>query len=272
MNYVISDIHGRRDMFLDVMQKAGISGNDKLYVLGDAIDRGPSPIQLLTDIMGRKNTVFLIGNHEHMMLRALLYEDERAMRDWMYNGGAVTLRQFTKLPRFRQERILKWLLACPLYIPSLTVEGRKFYLAHASHAKYPEKNVLKYSDAGAENIRQAVWSREYKDPDRRCLAYEYASLYAQYPGTSLSIGHTPVHHCSSGKRDRHGFNRISTTAKRHLINVDCGAAAGLTLGCLRLEDMAEFYADQKSAAQFEKERQARRRQLYPAKAERRVIH
>lgn len=40
--YVISDIHGEYDMFLDLLEKIGLKEADTLYILGDVLDRGPT--------------------------------------------------------------------------------------------------------------------------------------------------------------------------------------------------------------------------------------
>ena len=42
MIYVISDIHGRKDRFEDVLEQINLQENDVLYILGDVIDRNPS--------------------------------------------------------------------------------------------------------------------------------------------------------------------------------------------------------------------------------------
>ena len=46
------------------------SDNDRLYIIGDVIDRGSDGIQILQDIMTRQNIVMTLGNHEEMNLSA----------------------------------------------------------------------------------------------------------------------------------------------------------------------------------------------------------
>ena len=38
-----------------------------MYVLGDAVDRGPEPIKVLQDMMKRSNVIFILGNHDFIM-------------------------------------------------------------------------------------------------------------------------------------------------------------------------------------------------------------
>lgn len=59
MNYVVSDIHGYYDKYTSLLSFIRFSDNDKLYILGDVIDRGPDGLKLLQDIMERPNVELL---------------------------------------------------------------------------------------------------------------------------------------------------------------------------------------------------------------------
>lgn len=43
------------------------SENDMLYILGYVVDRGPEPVEVLLDMMKRKNVIFVLGNHDYLM-------------------------------------------------------------------------------------------------------------------------------------------------------------------------------------------------------------
>lgn len=75
MIYVMSDIHGNEARFENVMNQIDLQPEDTLYVLGDVIDRYPYGIRILRKIMKEPNIKMLLGNHEHMMLEALLSSD-----------------------------------------------------------------------------------------------------------------------------------------------------------------------------------------------------
>lgn len=246
MIYVCSDIHGHYDMYLRMLDLINFSDDDTLYIIGDVIDRGPYPVPLLLDVLKRKNVILMMGNHEHMMVQGMWYDSDDDYNDWMYNGGEVTLRQLEELECKERKYIFEELEKCPLIIPGLEVNGHRFYLAHASHALYPEKEVLLYKDAGEQNRDRILWNRDYRNIDRERLTYAYRRLYAEYGKTTLLIGHTPVHRCSYGVITSNGYCRISKARGGHLINLDCGCAAGITLGVLRLDDMCEFYVDNRS--------------------------
>lgn len=245
MHYVMSDIHGQYTRYLRMLDKIGLTESDILYVLGDCIDRGPNPVDTLTDVLDRKNAVMLMGNHEEMMLKT--YRDPFAKALWYRNGAATTEAQLSGFGKFKKHRLMKKVEALPLAIPDLTVNGKKFYLAHASHAAEYLTGMVGYSKADDDTRHRILWSREYISVEKGnvmsfCLSEQYKELYALYPkDTVLICGHTPVQKCAYGKTDKSGNGRISRTMGGHLINIDCGCAMGKQLGCLRLEDMQEFY-------------------------------
>lgn len=115
MRYIISDIHGCYHEYMELLNKIKFSDKDELYILGDAVDRGPEPIKVLKDIMNRRNAVFIIGNHDFIMytlMRELAVEitaenvDNYFVADdildynlWMQDGGQVTAEQFRALSK-----------------------------------------------------------------------------------------------------------------------------------------------------------------------------
>ena len=101
--YVIGDIHGRLDLLENLLtgvhseideQKA-----DKvlLVFLGDLIDRGPSSSGVLERLRTYSRpavqTVFILGNHEEVLLRIL--DGETSLIDkWRLFGGAQCLQSY----------------------------------------------------------------------------------------------------------------------------------------------------------------------------------
>ena len=114
MRYIISDIHGCYEQYRALLDKIHFSDKDRLYVLGDAMDRGPQPMKVIQDLMMRPNVFYIAGNHDYMMLRALKklaveiteenYRDHLTSDDllsyfyWVQDGGRVTADQFRTLP------------------------------------------------------------------------------------------------------------------------------------------------------------------------------
>ena len=78
------------------------SENDMLYILGYVVDRGPEPVEVLLDMMKRKNVIFVLGNHDYLMYAVMkkvlnslknninLTEEERALyKLWIEYGGVA---------------------------------------------------------------------------------------------------------------------------------------------------------------------------------------
>ena len=47
MKYVVADIHGCYEEYMELMQKIKLTDEDRLYILGDAVDRGSEPMKVL---------------------------------------------------------------------------------------------------------------------------------------------------------------------------------------------------------------------------------
>ena len=93
--FAIGDIHGCFDSLRELVEhKIKIGKSDKLVFLGDYIDRGNQSRKVIDYIIGLKDKDFdittLIGNHESMLLEALLNED--FLPEWIRNGGSATLK------------------------------------------------------------------------------------------------------------------------------------------------------------------------------------
>ncbi len=101
--YCIGDIHGRLDLLLEAHQKisvdaAAFDGVKILVYLGDYIDRGSQSRQvidcLLEDNFSDFKKVFLLGNHEQVLLQFLLGNDASMALDWFKFGGLATLASY----------------------------------------------------------------------------------------------------------------------------------------------------------------------------------
>ena len=101
--YAIGDIHGRLDLLDGLLaqiaadRSARPCARDFIVFLGDLIDRGPESRGVLQRLQQlgsmRTNTVFLMGNHEEMLLRVLGPEPENVF-DWLRYGGDAFARSY----------------------------------------------------------------------------------------------------------------------------------------------------------------------------------
>ncbi len=101
--YAIGDVHGCLASLQNLLEKIELDRASRaekkstLVFLGDLIDRGPSSREVLEFLMAYKpdwtNVVFLMGNHEEVMIE-VLDGDISAMRSWFEFGGKACARSY----------------------------------------------------------------------------------------------------------------------------------------------------------------------------------
>lgn len=71
---VISDIHGCSRTFKKLLEKVGLTKEDQLFILGDAINKGPNSNKVLNRIINLQakgfGVFYLRGNHEQIILNS----------------------------------------------------------------------------------------------------------------------------------------------------------------------------------------------------------
>lgn len=93
----IGDIHGCARTLKTIWNKLKPHKNAVHVFIGDYIDRGPSSkevVDFLLDVRYDRECVFLRGNHEQMLIDAVLKND---LDNWLYNGGDITLRSYNHI-------------------------------------------------------------------------------------------------------------------------------------------------------------------------------
>ena len=230
MIYVMSDLHGDYEKYTKMLDLIEFSDDDTLYILGDVVDRGPEPMKILYDMSMRPNVIPLMGNHEHMAEHILRLtnveiteetlsnwtEDTvRAVHEWYENGGYMTSKDFHRLTPDDREYILDYLQEFSFY-EEVEAGGHSFILVHAGIPDFlPEKPLSDYHE-----ILMLYAKTDY---DR---VYD--------PARYLVTGHIPTFTidpaCDGNIYRKNGH-----------IAIDCGVCHGKALGCIRLDDMKEFY-------------------------------
>jgi serine/threonine protein phosphatase 1 len=101
--YAVGDIHGRVDLLEHLLAKIHADLQRRpvrktlLVFVGDLIDRGPSSAQVIERLRcyHREGVqpVFLLGNHEEVMLRAMA-GDTSVIDSWLKFGGVQCLQSY----------------------------------------------------------------------------------------------------------------------------------------------------------------------------------
>jgi serine/threonine protein phosphatase 1 len=101
--YVVGDIHGRLDLLeqilakIDADLKARPVRKTLLVFVGDLIDRGPNSAQVIERLRTYRRAgvrpIFLLGNHEEVLLR-ILGGDRSLISSWLRFGGIQCLKSY----------------------------------------------------------------------------------------------------------------------------------------------------------------------------------
>jgi serine/threonine protein phosphatase 1 len=101
--YAIGDIHGRLDLLDELLGKIAADAARRrparttIVFLGDLIDRGPQSAEVVERLRTYRpefaRPVFLMGNHEEVLLRILAGETD-ILPDWLKFGGAECARSY----------------------------------------------------------------------------------------------------------------------------------------------------------------------------------
>ena len=247
MIYVCSDIHGCGSRFYEMLKEIDFKDTDTLYILGDLIDRNNDSLELLKYVMGKKNIVLLMGNHEDLMysylarlniLGKLDIQDNFPNDNWLSdnNGGLVTLKDFIKEPFDVKLNILKYLSELPL-ICIVTVNGVKYHLSHSGTLpNVLDKEIWYLSDMNKAQRQIITWGSPFREDTYLPLSY--------YNKDCVNIfGHVPVQKLN----DNYSFEILCIN---NIINIDSGCAMfkleensplKTALSCLCLDTMDEYY-------------------------------
>ncbi len=232
--YVIADIHGQYDRFMDLLKQIALRDSDTLYILGDVLDRGPHPIQTLRKLMEMPNVICLVGNHELMALDSLKFlmqditeetiqqlsaEKLEGVLVWAErNGGQPTIDEFRALSRKEQREVIEYIEDMLVY-EELSIADKDFLLVHAGlGGYYPGKDIEDYS------LKELVWDRA-----------EYDIEY--FPDTYVVTGHTPTQYIIGNPRPGYIYRSL------HHIAIDCGSSKhDGRLAAICLDTGKEFYS------------------------------
>lgn len=100
--FVIGDIHSHFDQMIELFEMVQFDfENDLLISLGDLVDRGPKPIEVIEKLMTVKNFIHILGNHDEWCYQYLL--NNEPPEDWEYQGGLSTFEAYNNHPEFKEK-------------------------------------------------------------------------------------------------------------------------------------------------------------------------
>lgn len=222
MIYVMSDLHGEFDKFMQMLKLINFSSKDTLYILGDVLDRGESSIKIIDYIRKKENQNIhlIIGNHE--LLFVMYYLDNAYLDNWVSAGGFSTYRELQKKEEGYEKELYEYLLKSPTY---KIID--KYILVHAG-LYLPDncEKLLVEELMSMQTQDSLLWDRSFVESNK------------YFKDFTVVCGHTPtINYMEEGKEARILYSQGK-------IMIDCGAHFTEfkgRLACLRLDDLEEFY-------------------------------
>lgn len=230
--YVVGDVHGRLDLLDQLIDKihADIAEREPvetlLVFLGDLIDRGPASKQVVERLRtyGHQGvrTIFLLGNHEEVLLR-ILEGDASLIPSWLRFGGANTLESYgidaLVLASLPDDAAIAKLRKA---VPSEHVEFLKSFVDTCRFGDYL------FVHAG---VRPGIPLEEQRQSDLRWIREPFLS-----DGTAH--GFVVVH--------GHSIS-LEIEERKNRIGIDTGAFATDVLTALGIEGTERWYLDTRAA-------------------------
>ena len=154
-DYGVGDLHGCYDLLMQTLGHMHFDRTaDRLFSVGDLIDRGPKNIEML-ELIDEPWFIPVLGNHEMMMISVLLNKSSPTM--WLANGGLWVLDY---LGSQRYEHLLACLMKLgdlPFAI-TVNVDGKRIGICHAESPVDDWANIEQVQDdPGA--LQQMIWGR-----------------------------------------------------------------------------------------------------------------
>lgn len=231
--YAVGDIHGRLDLLDQLLDKihhdiaARAPRQTLLVFVGDLVDRGPSSAQVIERLRTYRREgvrpIFLLGNHEEVLLR-ILDGDTSLIPSWLRFGGAQCLQSYRVDPsRLSAISAAQAVEAIRRAIPT---EHAAFLKSFADTFRFGD---YLFVHAG---IRPGVSLEEQNQSDLRWIRDPFLLDETDH-GVVVVHGHT----ISSEVEERP--NRIG---------IDTGAFATGVLTALAVEGRERWYLDTRAAA------------------------
>lgn len=222
MRYIISDIHGCKKQYLELLEKIKFSEQDHLYILGDSVDRGEDSIEVLRYIMKQKNVTYILGNHDYILylfikkagLNLDNFENDEirwSFKFWQYDGGLPTIEGFLALSEYERKEIYEFIENANVY-DEIEHEGKRYILSHAGIMNFEEEKPLE----------------EYSYDNFFEGRMDYDTRYFQDENTYIVSGHTPTVYL---RKDR----KPLVFQENGHIAIDCGCVYGGNLAAFCIE-------------------------------------
>ncbi len=150
--FVIGDLHGCYDEFIELSNQIGITKNDLVISLGDIVDRGNKSVELYNYFKNRENSIVLMGNHERKHQRGIL----------SYSQEIVKVQFADEYIEF-----VKWTETLPYFFETNEAIIVHAFFEHDKNLQEQKQEVLSGTTSGSKYLENKYeegkfWSDYYK--------------------------------------------------------------------------------------------------------------
>lgn len=199
-DYVVGDIHGCLEDLLCALRAINFDEHvDRLFSVGDLIDRGPNSKEC-AELIFKPWFYAVRGNHEQMMIDSLLHNNQNSIGVWLGNGGTWALNE----DKTEMHDLAGALDTLPLVI--VVGEGAERFnivhaeLIHRTPAPFDTGMRIAVTDEMIDNWVFSegeeygmVWGRTIISNGHPSFPPPAHQLWHDLSGMSLTfVGHTPV--------------------------------------------------------------------------------
>jgi len=224
--YAIGDIHGRADLLDQLLVKiladdaARDDAEAQIIFLGDLADRGPGSRQVIEHAMAlaqsRPDTVFIMGNHEELLIR--VWDGDRATAATFHRaGGRETLISYG----ITAEQYDSWDLGEVTDATTRVVPKAHIDFLRAFRSSYRLGDYF-FTHAG---VRPGIALDDQDETDLRWIRSDFIDSTADF-GAVVVHGHTI---------------RDAVEERANRIGIDTGAYASGRLTAIGLEGTDRWY-------------------------------
>ena len=233
MIYAISDLHAHSKTFKEY--KKILKPEDKVFYLGDAVDKGDGTLNVFFAIIRDKRFEFIMGNHEYMLYKWLLfssklseiedmdeaeyeeYSENYPEYEWLRlerksgrahlvyenNDGARTIDDYLKRSKEDFDEMFDTLSTLPLEMEA-DINKRGFLFVHACPLK---TSKMKDGIVSINNYNLFKEREGYSEPETIVWERDY---FIKYKDRIVITGHNPVPYCF-GKDKKEGTEYFPKT-------------------------------------------------------------
>ncbi|CAG9222807.1 MULTISPECIES: metallophosphoesterase [Burkholderia cepacia complex] len=249
-DFVVGDVHGCFSQLSDELARLNFDpGCDRLFSVGDLIDRGPESVFVL-DVVRRYRIKAIRGNHEDMVLR--WYRGDLSSDVMFENGGAWFMNMVDGSGRAR--RFASFMASLP-YVIEIESQHGLIALVHADAPcdQWPELTT-RIQLEGPDGLmrKRLLWQRSRwrgaEDHGFGEVSRQLNSLFGLPADMSKQRTHDPHRWIHGVVAVVVGHTPVQRpTARANVVNIDTGAAYGGSLTVLDLADVPQILTMQEVA-------------------------